>query len=116
MDQAYTAAPKLTGRSLFLYGEKDEIIPKGPTFAMLASLPPAAGPRQTKALYETGWHMLLRDLEARIVLDDVVSWIKHPDRPLPSGADRRMAEELARRAAERDVTVRILSECRKGVE
>jgi alpha-beta hydrolase superfamily lysophospholipase len=98
MDKAYSAAPKLTGRAFFLYGEHDEVIPKGPTFSMLGRLPEDAGSRQTKALYETGWHMLLRDLEARIVLDDIAFWIEHPDRPLPSGADRRMAEELRRRA------------------
>jgi hypothetical protein len=33
--------------------------------------------------------MLLRDLQAEVVLADVVAWIKHPEHPLPSGADRR---------------------------
>ena len=34
-------------------------------------------------LYPAGYHMLLRDLDARVVLQDVVDWIL--GRPLPSG-------------------------------
>jgi acylglycerol lipase len=104
MDEAYKAAPHLDARALFLYGEHDEVIPKGPTFSMLSHLPASARARQTKTLYDTGWHMLLRDLKARIVLDDIATWILHPDRPLPSGADRRMTAELARRAEKRAET------------
>jgi alpha-beta hydrolase superfamily lysophospholipase len=102
MDEAYGAAPKLSGRALFLYGEHDEVIPREPTYAMLSRLPQDGRARHTEALYETGWHMLLRDLEAEIVLDDIAHWIEHPDRPLPSGADRRMTEELERRAEEQE--------------
>ncbi len=39
--------------------------------------------------------MLLRDLEADIVLNDIVHWIEHPAAPLPSGADRRPVTEVA---------------------
>jgi hypothetical protein len=39
------------------------------------------------AVYLEGWHMLLRDLQAEVVIDDVAHWIENPDTPLPSGAD-----------------------------
>ncbi len=52
-------------------------------------LPAAARQRQRLAVYEDGWHMLLRDLGAEVVLDDVSAWIADPGAPLPSGADRR---------------------------
>jgi len=38
------------------------------------------------ALYENGWHMLLRDLQAETVLNDIVAWITDPSAELPSGA------------------------------
>ena len=41
---------------------------------------------QRVALYEDGWHMLLRDLSGKQVLGDILAWIEDPDSPLPSGA------------------------------
>jgi hypothetical protein len=43
--------------------------------------------------------MLLRDLQARVVLDDIAHWIADPRAPLPSGAE---AHALARLEAEAD--------------
>lgn len=92
MDAAAEAAPKLHVPALVMYGEHDEIVPATPTYQMMASLPDNPVP-QVKAVYANGYHMLLRDLQAKVVLGDIVAWIKHRDRPLPSGADRR-AEQL----------------------
>ena len=38
------------------------------------------------AWYPNGWHLLNRDLDADIVYRDVVSWLRDPKAPLPSGA------------------------------
>ena len=95
MDAAFDAAPKLTGRALILYGANDEVVPKDPTVEMIRRLPAAARARQRVAMYEEGFHMLLRDLQADAVLADIIAWIEDAARPLPSGADERAREHLA---------------------
>ncbi len=92
MDDATASAPKLTAPMLFLYGERDELIPLGATRRFLEALPPEA-PR-TLAYYPAGFHMLLRDLEAPVVWKDVAAWIDNPEAPLPSGADRNAEAKL----------------------
>src|SRR3546814_11848388 len=39
------------------------------------------------AIYPEGYHLLLRDLQANRVVDDILAWIANRDAPLPSGAD-----------------------------
>jgi acylglycerol lipase len=85
MDLAVVAAPRLTGRLLVLYGGHDEIIPAEPVRLMIAALPQG---RSRIAWYRDGYHMLLRDLDAPLVLADIESWIADAAAPLPSGADR----------------------------
>jgi alpha-beta hydrolase superfamily lysophospholipase len=89
MDKALAAAGSLDARTLVLYGERDEVIPKAAFEAMTERLGPDPDGRRTVALYEDGWHMLLRDLQAETVWRDIAAWTAHPDAPLPSGADRR---------------------------
>jgi alpha-beta hydrolase superfamily lysophospholipase len=98
MDAAKAAAPRLHVPTLVLYGECDEVVPPGPTYRMMASLPDNPGP-VVRAVYAEGWHMLLRDLQAKAVLTDIASWIAHPHRPLPSEADRRARTVLKEQAA-----------------
>lgn len=81
MDQALAAAPELTGSLLVLYGAHDEIIPPRPTCRMLSRLPSSA----RVAVYPNGYHMLTRDLGARVVLEDLAAWLSTPHAPLPSG-------------------------------
>lgn len=81
MDEALAAAPGLTVPALVLYGERDEIIPRRPTCKMLAALPASA----RVAVYPNGYHMLTRDLGARVVLEDLAAWLADPVAPLPSG-------------------------------
>ena len=95
MDAAFDSAPKLTGRALILYGANDEVVPKDPTVQMIRRLPSAASARQRVAMYEEGFHMLLRDLQADAVLADIIAWIEDAARPLPSGTDERAREHLA---------------------
>ncbi len=99
MDRALAAAPNLQVPALLLYGEKDQVIPPEPILRFWRDLPAAARPRQRRVLYADGWHMLLRDLQAKVVLDDIVRWIEDPQGPLPSGAEARA---LARLEADTD--------------
>ncbi|MEQ9556184.1 MAG: alpha/beta hydrolase [Rhodospirillales bacterium] len=94
MDRALAAAPRFSEQALVLYGGKDDIIPDRPTLTMVRRLPAAARDRQTFALYDGGYHMLLRDLNAAVVWRDILAWIDNARAPLPSGADGRAARAL----------------------
>jgi acylglycerol lipase len=95
MDQALVAAPKIDRPALLLYGERDEVVPKNPTFRLWRELPAAQRRDHRQALYANGWHMLLRDLDAATVRQDIAAWIADPTAPLPSGADVKAAATLA---------------------
>ena len=83
MDRALAAAPGLTVPALVLYGERDEIIPRRPICRMLSALPASA----RVAIYPSGYHLLTRDLEAKVVLEDLSAWLAAPAAPLPSALD-----------------------------
>jgi acylglycerol lipase len=89
MDAGLESAPKLYAPALILYGQRDEIIPKKPTALMIEKFPKTSQKTQRIALYEGGYHMLLRDLPAATVWKDIAAWIKDPSAPLPSKADLR---------------------------
>ena len=93
MDDAAAAAPRLHAPMLFLYGDRDEVIPKDPTRRFLAELPPDE--QRRVAFYPRGYHMLLRDLDASVVRADVAAWLANRKAPLPSGADAHAQETLA---------------------
>lgn len=86
MDSASAAAARVRVPTLLLYGERDEIIPRKPIQRIIKALPDR---HTTVAIYREGWHLLLRDKQARVVQDDVAAWVRARGRPLPSGADRR---------------------------
>ncbi|MBX6322621.1 MAG: alpha/beta hydrolase [Rhodospirillaceae bacterium] len=90
MDTAYDAAARLKVRALILYGSEEQVMPAEAILSALRRLPPA---ERRIAIYPTGYHMLLRDLNAGIVRADVLAWIEDPDRPLPSGAEQ-IAERI----------------------
>lgn len=95
MDEALERAARFDARALILYGQKDEIIPKAPTLRMLERRPEAGRARQRVAIYRNGYHMLLRDLAAATFWQDIAAWIKNPEQPLPSGADKTPLAALA---------------------
>lgn len=115
MDRAWEAAPRLgRGPTLLLYGAREEVIPEDAVLAWLRRLPApgmqsgtqagtragtesGAGPRRV-AIYPTGYHMLLRDLEAGIVLDDIAAWIADGRAPFASGADTLAAALISGQA------------------
>lgn len=65
---------------LFLYGAKDQIIPKRPTEDVIHAL----GNRATVQRFPDGWHMLLRDLDREKVLNDLAQWIDAQDEHIAS--------------------------------
>ncbi len=98
MDAALAAAPEVEAPALLLYGEKDEVVPAEPVIRFWRQLPPEAAPQtaghQRFALYPEGWHMLLRDLQAQTVIDDIAAWTRDKTAPLPSGAEETAAAFL----------------------
>lgn len=94
MDNAFAAARRLKGRLLVLYGDNDQIVPDKPVYEMLHEIPETADLKV--AIYEDGYHMLLRDLNAIPRLEDIATWIADPHAPLPSGADKLAHEKLGR--------------------
>jgi alpha-beta hydrolase superfamily lysophospholipase len=85
MDEALAAGPVFAGPTLMLYGAKDQVVPPGPTARLWHSLPDKS--QQRLAYYENGWHMLLRDLEADLVIGDIIGWSEDRQAPLASGAE-----------------------------
>ncbi len=94
MDAAYDAAEAVEAPLLLLYGARDEVIPKQPTFEAAAKL--YAKGRTRAVFYAEGYHMLLRDLGAGAVVEDVLAWMRDHDAPLPSGAEARARDWLAK--------------------
>jgi acylglycerol lipase len=90
MDEAFKGADGLRTNTLILYGENDEIIPKKPTYDFIQRFLTKDVERKTVALYQQGYHMLLRDLNAAVIWKDIVVWMEQ-QKPvkLPSGADHR---------------------------
>jgi alpha-beta hydrolase superfamily lysophospholipase len=84
MDAALDASSRFTARALFMYGGRDELVPKEATLATWRALPP--GPH-CLAYYPNGFHLLLRDLDRAVPVGDIVAWVRDPAAPLPSGAD-----------------------------
>lgn len=83
MDRALGAVSSLSVPALVLYGERDQIIPRRPICWILSDLAPSA----RAAVYPTGYHMLTRDLNADVVLQDLAGWLLDSRVALPSGMD-----------------------------
>lgn len=94
MDAAQAAAAKIDVPTLVLYGEKDEIIPPDSTYRAIGTFTKLGDERRV-AVYPEGYHMLMRDLQAEVVLQDIATWIKNPTAPLPSGAEANAVMVLA---------------------
>ncbi len=73
MDEARTTPARLPAAPplLVVYGARDQIIPARPTEAVIAAL----GGRATVKKYDTGYHMLLRDLSRAAPTYDIAEWV-----------------------------------------
>jgi acylglycerol lipase len=91
MEMALASPPHIKVPTLYLYGAKDQIIPRKPTLQAVETFKNDA---LKTALYPEGWHIVLRDKDAETVLKDVVAFLNDPAQPLPSGADQNALERL----------------------
>ena len=78
MDAAYASADKYNLKTLVLYGRHDEIIPQEPVLDVFRRFSAEAADQKELILYENGYHMLLRDLQAENVMNDIVAWVNEP--------------------------------------
>ena len=76
MDKALTFSSDVSGNILFLYGRHDDIIPAPPTCELYVSLSKTENSQLTAIVYENGYHMLTRDLQADVVLQDIATWVE----------------------------------------
>jgi len=74
MDAALLASKDVSIRTLVLYGDKDEVIPKKPTCEMLESMS-LVDESVEFISYTEGFHMLSRDLQAERVFSDSYEWM-----------------------------------------
>lgn len=72
MDRAVAAAPGARVPTLVVMGANDQVTPEKTVRAAYARLP---GEKRFDYV-ETGWHMLLRDLQAEVVWRIVLDWVK----------------------------------------
>ncbi len=92
MDAAFCAAQKFKTKALVLYGENDEIIPMEPVLEMFQKFPEPVPNKQRFILYKNGYHMLLRDLQAERVRNDIIAWIKNESSKTPSVLENQSRE------------------------
>jgi alpha-beta hydrolase superfamily lysophospholipase len=82
MERASDRAANLSGHVAFLYGAQDQVIPRRSAEAAARKLPAHV----RTGVYENGYHMLLRDLQAEVVYQDILSFVRDPEAPFPSAA------------------------------
>lgn len=103
MDSARAAAPALHHDSLILYGAKEDILPPEAWRTMIDSLPSEG--RWKLRLYSSGFHMLLRDLNAAAVIEDVRRYALDPDALSPAEQEARRPRRLSLPLPEGDAAV-----------
>jgi alpha-beta hydrolase superfamily lysophospholipase len=84
MDTAMLASSDVHGNILLMYGKHDEIIPVEPTCKLLERLSDNNPINLDANVYEQGYHMLTRDMQAEVVLQDIAKWIIEHKRPVGS--------------------------------
>jgi alpha-beta hydrolase superfamily lysophospholipase len=87
METALVNSGALIMPALILYGEHDEIIPPEAFCEMFNKLPDSAASHWRLVLYPNGYHMLSRDLQGEVVIQDMVTWIHNQRSSLPSGQE-----------------------------
>jgi alpha-beta hydrolase superfamily lysophospholipase len=87
MEAAMVNSGALRMPALILYGEHDEIIPPTAFCDMFNNLPARATSHWRLIIYSNGYHMLSRDLQGEVVIQDMVAWIHNQRSWLPSGQE-----------------------------
>jgi alpha-beta hydrolase superfamily lysophospholipase len=94
MELGQQATPQLKQRALLLYGLRDVMMPRRPLIALFERWPTGSSGNYRYVLYPDGYHVLMRDLQRKVVWDDVLSWMLRPGAALPSGLERQRAQVL----------------------
>jgi len=76
MEAGFRSVAKLHTPTLALYGDKDEVIPAAPIMNTFGALAGHSDWLQFRR-YKNGYHMLLRDLQAKTVWRDILIWVRH---------------------------------------
>ena len=87
MDSAALASSGAHGNILLLYGKHDDIIPAEPTCQLFEILSYNGTSQLSAIIYEQGYHMLTRDLQAAVVLEDIAIWLEQRERVEIPGSD-----------------------------
>ena len=95
MDAAEADLGRMRGPVLFMYGGKDDLIPKRAARAAWRRLPPEV----RAAYYPAAYHLMLRDLGRAVPIEDVIAWIDNPAAPLPSAAEDAASAWLGKPSA-----------------
>ena len=94
MGQALNHPTALPLPTLVLYGLNDKIIPPEPVCYWLTRLATTSlndASNLRLIIYPNGWHMLTRQLEAKVVIQDMVTWIGGVDLPETVSPIRELA-------------------------
>ncbi len=103
MDYAYSHIDKVDKIPvLILYGKKDQVIPPLPIKNIAGELMKNEERLCRVVYYPQGYHMLLRDLHALVVWQDIAKWVGDPYGQLPSGYELGYETFLAGGKAEKN--------------
>lgn len=91
MEDASQAAPRLSGDVAFLYGAHDQVVPRASALAAARKLPATV----RTGLYPDGYHLMLRDLHRDVVYEDILSFLRDPRAPFPSGVQPLVPRAVA---------------------
>ncbi|MBW4051548.1 MAG: alpha/beta hydrolase [Proteobacteria bacterium] len=95
MGAAQAGCSKLhPAHALVMYGGNDQIISKRAMAACWRRIP--ADPGVVLAYYPRSYHLMLIDHQRNVPIDDIVSFVANPERPLPSQASGSARRFLAR--------------------
>ena len=97
MEDASDRAANLQGDVLFLYGGHDQIIPRASAIVTARRLPHNV----RTAYYANGYHWLLRDLQAPVVYQDILTYLDDPNAPFPSQAPPLLPSPVVQAQANR---------------
>lgn len=84
VDAAMAAAPRFDVPALVQFGDQDRVNPPKAVQIFLKLLPQG---RQRILFYPNGWHMLLRDIQADMVIADIAKWLDDPTTAELTGRD-----------------------------
>jgi len=101
MDAAYESAARFDENAFFLYGAKDEVIPPKPMAEVFRKrLQGRFSNPQRILVYKNGYHMLLRDLQAKVVWKDILFWLNSPAGVFPSVQQKEAFEIIGEKDIE----------------